>query len=209
VRFVFAFRRVACSAIVVAAAVATPRAIRAQTPDSLELSTNYWPKFSLGATTSILLHEAAHIAVAFAVGGNGPSFGFDKLRPTVYSGIDSHREPHKQYLFSVAGLTMQSLIDESILDIPHRRGSAFERGMLGGGIGTTLFYLTIGRTGSVSDIDYIARVHGMTKTQATLVFGGVAALHTLRISRDPHYANFFARPRADGGLDVGVNFGPH
>ena len=41
------------------------------------------------------------------------------------------------------------------------------------------------------------------------MFGGVAALHTIRISRDPHYANFFARPRADGRrgrgaeLDVG------
>jgi hypothetical protein len=75
-----------------------------------------------------------------------PTFGFDKLRPTVYSGINSHLEPHKQFLFSAAGLTIQSLIDEGILDIPHARGSAFRRGMLGGGIGTTVFYLTIGRT---------------------------------------------------------------
>ena len=54
---------------------------------------NYWQKLTLGAVTSILLHESAHIAVAFAV-GPGPYFGFDKLRPTVYSGIDSHLEPH-------------------------------------------------------------------------------------------------------------------
>ena len=54
---------------------------------------------------------------------------------------------------------MQSVIDEAILDIPHRRGSAFERGLLAGGIGTTLFYLTIGRRGSVSDVDFIARTH--------------------------------------------------
>ena len=55
---------------------------------------------------------------------------------------------------------MQTLIDEAILDIPHRRGAAFERGILGGGIGTTVFYLTIGRRGSVSDVDFIARTHG-------------------------------------------------
>ena len=184
---------------------ARPAIVGAQSRDSIVLSTNYWQKLTLGAVTSILLHESAHIAVALAVGS--PHFGFDKLRPTVYSGINSHLEPHKQYLFSVAGLTMQSVIDEAILDIPHHRGSAFERGLLGGGIGTTLFYLTIGRRGSVSDIEYIARMHGMTRTQSTLVFGGVAALHTIRIARDPHYANFFARPRVDGGMDLGINFG--
>ena len=187
----------------VAARVASPAIVHAQSRDSVVLSTNYWQKLTLGAVTSILLHESAHIAVALAVGS--PHFGFDKLRPTVYSGIDSHVEPHKQYLFSVAGLTMQSLIDEAILDIPHHRGSAFERGLLAGGIGTTLFYLTIGRRGSVSDIEYIARMHGMTRAQSTLVFGGVAAMHTIRIARDSHYANFFARPRADGGMDLGIN----
>jgi hypothetical protein len=31
-------------------------------------------------------------------------------------------------------------------------------------------------------------------------------MHTIRISRDPHYANFFARPRDDGTIDVGLNF---
>ena len=186
--------------------IATPVATRAQTRDSLELSPNYWQKFSLGATTSILLHEAAHIGMAFAVGAK-PTFGFDKLRPTVYSGINSHLDPHHQYLFSIAGLTMQSLIDEGILDIPHHRGSAFERGMLGGGIGTTVFYLTLGRRGSVSDIEYIARMHGMTRAQSTLVFGGIVAMHTMRIARDSHYANFFARPRESGGMDVGLNIG--
>ena len=44
----------------------------------------------------------------------------------------------------------------------------------------------------------------MTKTQVTLLFGSVATVHTIRMSRDPHYANFFARPRADGGIDLGV-----
>jgi len=158
----------------------------------------------LGAATSIMLHEAAHIMVSVAAGEH-PTFGFDKLRPTIYSGINSHTEPHKQFLFSAAGLTIQSLLDEGILDIPHRRGAAFERGLLAGGIGTTLFYLTIGRTGSVSDVDFMARTHALTKTQITLIFGSVAALHTFRISRDAHYANFFARPRVDGKLDVGLN----
>jgi len=189
----------------IAALIARPAVVRAQSRDSIVLSTNYWEKFTLGAVTSILLHESAHIAVALVVGS--PTFGFDKLRPTVYSGIDSHLEPHEQYLFSVAGLTLQSLLDEAILDIPHHRGGAFERGILAGGIGTTLFYLTIGRRGSVSDIEYIARTHGMTRAQSTLVFGTVAALHTIRISRNPRYANFFARPRGDGGVAVGINFG--
>jgi hypothetical protein len=189
----------------VAGLIARPATVHAQSRDSVVLSPNYWQKLTLGAVTSILLHESAHIAVALAVGS--PQFGFDKLRPTIYSGIDSHLEPHKQYLFSVAGLTMQSVIDEAILDIPHHRGSAFERGVLGGGIGTTLFYLTIGRRGSVSDIEFIARTHGMTRAQSTLVFGSVATLHTIRIARNPSYANFFARPRADGGMEVGINFG--
>jgi hypothetical protein len=165
----------------------------------------YWRRFGEGAITSILLHEAAHIATSIAVGGR-PTFGFDKLRPTIYSGINSHLEPHKQFLFSAAGLTMQSLIDEGILDIPHSRGGAFERGVLGGGIGTTLFYLTIGRTGSVSDVDFMARTHALTKTQITLIFGGLAAMHTIRIARDPAYANFFARQSADGRVQGGIEF---
>jgi len=185
--------------------ITRPATVHAQSRDSVVLSPNYWQKLTLGAVTSILLHESAHIAVALVVGS--PQFGFDKLRPTIYSGIDSHLEPHKQYLFSVAGLAMQSVVDEAILDIPHHRGSAFERGVLGGGIGTTLFYLTIGRRGSVSDIEYIARTHGMTRAQSTLVFGSIATLHTIRIARDPSYANFFARPRAGGGMEVGINFG--
>jgi len=183
----------------------------AQNADSTTLPTppplppNYWRHFGYGFTTSILLHEAGHILTAMAVGGR-PTFGFDKLRPTIFSGLNSQLEPHKQFLFSAAGLTVQSLIDEGILDVPHARGGSFERGMLGGGIGTTLFYLTIGRRGSVSDVDFMARTHALTVTQITLIFGSIAAMHTIRISRDPHYANFFARPRGDGGMDVGLAF---
>jgi len=170
-------------------------------------SDHYWPTLAAGAATSILLHEAGHIATAFAVGGH-PTFGFDKLRPTVYSGINSRIEPHRQFLFSAAGLSVQSVLDEAILDVPHRRGSAFERGLLAGGLGTTIFYLTIGRWGSVSDVDFMARTHAMTKTQVTLVFGAIATEHIIRIRRDRRYANFFVEPRADGNVELGVRIGP-
>lgn len=160
-------------------------------------SSDFWPHLVAGAATSILLHEAGHIGASYAVGGH-PSFGFDSGRPTIYSGIDSHVSPHRQFLFSAAGLAVQTVIDEGILDIPHTRGGAFERGLLAGGIGTTLFYLTIGRTGSVSDIQFMARVHGMTKTQSTLLFGSIIAIQSLRISRDSHYAHFFVAPSGHG-----------
>jgi hypothetical protein len=187
-----------------------PVILAAQTTDSIPapvppVAPHYWRNLSLGATSSILLHEMGHISVALIFGHN-PTFGFDKLRPTIYSGIITAKEPHKQFLFSAAGLTVQNVLDEAILDIPHNRGSAFERGILGGGIGTTLFYLTIGRTGSVSDVDFMARTHALNKLQITAIFGGMSAMHAFRMSRDPHYANFFARPRDDGGLDVGLNF---
>jgi len=202
VRFFRAFERIALSV-----AALLPVSLAAQEADSVRLSPSYWPRLTAGAVTSVLLHETGHIAAALIV-GNSPTFGFDKLRPTIYSGIDSHLEPHKQFLFSAAGLTVQSLIDEGILDIPHHRGGAFERGMLAGGIGTTVFYLTIGRRGSVSDIEFMARMHGMTRTQSTLLFGGIAALHTIRISRGDQYAHFFVRPRVDGRTDVGINITP-
>jgi hypothetical protein len=159
----------------------------------------------LGAATSIMIHEAAHVTSSLAMGGH-PTFGFDDARPTIYSGITLDRSPRKQFVFSAAGLTVQNLMDELILDIPHARGNAFERGLLGGGIGTTLFYLTIGRTGSVSDVEYIARTHVMTKTQVTFVYGSIIASHMWRMSRDPHYANFFSRP-GPNGLDLGFSLG--
>jgi hypothetical protein len=182
-----------------------PCAARAQTPDSLALAPAYWRQIAYGATTSILLHETAHVLTSLAVGGH-PTFGFDRLRPTIYSGITLSAEPHKQFWFSASGLLSQSLLDEGILDVPHSRGGAFERGLLGGGIGTALFYLTIGRRGSVSDVEYMARTRVLTATQVTLLFGAVAASHIVRMSRDGHYANFFARPR-DGAFDVGFGLG--
>jgi hypothetical protein len=170
----------------------------------VRLSPSYWPQLVFGAASSILFHEAAHIATSYAVGGK-PTFGFDNLRPTVYSGIHLQTDPRKQFYFSISGLVAQSLLDEAILDVRRGRGGAFERGLLAGGIGTTVFYLTIGRWGSVSDVDFIARTHVMNKTQVTLLFGSIVAIHTWRIARESRYDHFFIRPSisADGRLDFG------
>jgi hypothetical protein len=166
-------------------------------------SAPYWRHFALGFGSSILLHEASHVAMAYALGAH-PSFGFDKGRPTIFSGISTDRHPHAQFLFSSAGLTAQSLLDEAILDIPHRgRGAAFERGVLAGGIATVAFYATLGRNASVSDVSYMAHTSSLSKTQVSLIYGAVAALHAVRIARDAHYADFFVRPAAEGGLVVG------
>jgi len=166
----------------------------------------YWKPFAAGFVSSILIHEAGHIAAAIAVGGH-PSFGFDKARPTVYSGISAQISPSRQFLFSSAGLTVQNLLDELILDTPHGKGvsSAFERGILAGGMGTTFFYITLGRSGSVSDVDYMSRTSTLSKGQISLIFGGVAAMHAVRVSHNGRYANFFARPSSRGGMNVGVD----
>jgi hypothetical protein len=172
--------------------------------DPSESSSSYWRRFAIGAGTSLLAHETAHILTSLALGFH-PHIGFDNGRPTVYSGIDSERYPHKQFLFSASGLTTQALIDEAILDFPHHRGGAIERGILAGGIGTTLFYITLGRNASVSDISFMARTSSLSKTQLSLIFGGLSAIHTFRIVRDPAYDHFFVRPAGDG-LAVGFAF---
>ena len=164
-------------------------------------SDGYWKKF---AGMSLLAHESAHILTSIALGFH-PYIGFDKGRPTVYSGIDSQRYPHKQFLFSAAGLTTQALINEAILDIPHSRGGAIERGILAGGIGTTLFYITIGRNGDVSDIAFMARTSSLSKTQLSLIFGGVSAIHAVRIWRNPAYSHFFVRP-TENGMGIGFQY---
>lgn len=190
-----------CAAALLIGLVVRPATLSAQ--DSLAL--NRSPRrFVAGAASSLLLHEAGHVLTSLFLGAR-PRFGFDTFRPTVYSGIDARTEPHKQFLFSSAGLNVQSLADELVLDIPHQGGGSFERGFLAGGIGTTLFYLTIGRSGSVSDIAFIASTHGMTKTQATLLYGGIAAEQIVRISRNPRYAHFFIFPTTRG-LTAGFRF---
>ena len=163
----------------------------------------YWRAVGAGFATSILAHEAAHVVTSLAL-GKRPSFGFDRGRPTVYSGIVAELEPQKQFLFSSMGLNVQAALDELILDVPHAAGSPFERGVLAGGIGTALFYVTIGRTARVSDVDFMARTSSLSKTQIALLYGGISALHAARISRDGRYANFFLRPGVERGLRVGI-----
>jgi hypothetical protein len=186
--------------------VATAARANAQHRLSLEPADpdNYWGRFVLGAATSLLAHESAHILTSLALGFH-PYIALDHARPTVFSGIDSQKYPHKQFLFSAAGLTTQAFIDEMILDIPHSRGGPIERGLLAGGIGTTLFYVTIGRNGSVSDISVMARTSKLSKTQLSLIFGGFNAIQALRISRDPAYDHFFVRPSA-GGVTLGFRY---
>jgi hypothetical protein len=167
----------------------------------------HWRSFAAGFVASVGLHEAAHIGTAVALGGR-PSFGLDRGRPTVFSGIDATTQPQRQFAFSAAGLTMQSILDEVLLDTPPPRGrlqSSFERGVVAGGIGTAMFYVTLGRSGSVSDIDFMARTSSWSKDQVSLLFGGVALLHALRIAHGGRYGELFARPDPRGGFRVGLD----
>jgi len=164
-----------------------------------------------GAVTSLLAHESAHILASYAVGAH-PSIGFDHGRPVIYSGIDADTDPQKQFIFSSAGLTVQTLLDEAILDVPHHRGSVFERGILAGGLGTTLFYLTVGRDSHVSDVYYMARCSSLSKWGVTAIYGPIAALQVVRISFNGSYAHFFAQPGvpvagAHGATRVGTRIG--
>jgi hypothetical protein len=167
---------------------------------------HYWRRMAAGFATSLLAHEGAHVVTAAVVGGR-PTFGFDKGRPTVYSGLDATTQKRQQFLFSSMGLNVQALLDEAVLDLPHDGGGAFERGVLAGGIATALFYVTLGRTASVSDVDFMARTSSLSKGDITIIYGGVALMHGLRIHYDKRYANFFVRPAPAGtpGLRVGMN----
>jgi hypothetical protein len=186
-------------AVALAMILSAPTPVRAQSQPSADTSRagNYWRRFAVGAAISLLSHESAHLLTSLALGFH-PSVGLDNGRPTVFSGIDSRRYPHKQFLFSAAGLTTQALVDEAILDIPHHRGGAMERGVLAGGIGTTLFYITIGRNGSVSDVAFMSRTSSLSKTQISLIYGGLSAIHALRIARDSSYSHFFVAPGRSG-----------
>jgi hypothetical protein len=163
-----------------------------------------WKRFAAGFATSILAHEGGHVAAALLQGAT-PTFGLDRGRPTIFSGIDPEKYPHRQFAFSSAGLDVQAILDEGILDDPSHGGGAFQRGVLAGGIATTAFYLTIGRNGSVSDIAFMRRTSGLTSTQIALIYGGVALMHVVRIARDGRFADFFVRPGNPAGLRVGVD----
>jgi hypothetical protein len=171
---------------------------------------HYKLRFALGFISSILAHESGHIVASYAVGGH-PSFGFDHWRPTIYSGIDSRLDPHKQFIFSSAGLTVQTLLDETLLDVPHAKGSVagpFERGLLAGGLGTVLFYITLGRNGTVSDVSFMSRTSSLSKNQISLIFGGIALMQAVRIHVKDRYAHFFSVPDATGRLRIGVSLQP-
>jgi hypothetical protein len=59
----------------------------------------------------------------------------------------------------------------------------------------------------VSDVDFMARTSSLSKGDITIIYGGVALMHAVRIHYDKRYANFFVRPAPAGaqGLRVGVN----
>ncbi|MEP7086334.1 MAG: hypothetical protein ABI884_03275 [Gemmatimonadota bacterium] len=210
--------RIACTAgTLVMLGVASPKiSAQASAADSTHPSIapvpqpHYKLRFALGFVASIFAHESGHVLASYAVGGH-PSFGFNRWRPTVYSGIDSRIEPHKQFIFSSAGLNVQTVLDEALLDWPHARGSIagpFERGLLAGGIGTVLFYISIGRSASVSDVSFMARTSSLSKTQISLIYGGMAALHVVRIHFKDRYAHFFTVPDGSGHLRVGMSLAP-
>jgi len=172
---------------------------------------HYKLRFALGFLSSILAHESGHIIASYAVGGH-PSFGFDHWRPTIYSGIDSELNPHKQFIFSSAGLTVQTLLDETLLDVPHAQGSVagpFERGLLTGGLSTVLFYITLGRNGTVSDVSFMSRTSSLSKNQISLIFGGVGLLQAVRIHVKDRYAHFFAVPDDTGRFRIGISIAPN
>ena len=163
----------------------------------------FYTRFALGFVSSILAHESGHIIASYAVGGH-PTFGFDRGRPTIYSGVDATLEPQKQFIFSAAGLTVQMLLDEAFLDIPHKRSGGFERGILTSGIATVLFYTTLGRNDRVSDVNFMAETSSLSKDQVSLIFGGIALLHVVRIHFKGRYAHFFSAPAPSGGMQVGL-----
>jgi len=188
----------------------TPATDTASRAPALAPQPHYKLRFALGFVSSILAHESGHIIASYAVGGH-PSFGFDHGRPTVYSGIDSRLDPHKQFIFSSAGLTVQTLLDETILDVPHAKGSVagpFERGLLAGGLGTVLFYITIGRNGAVSDVSFMSRTSSLSKTQISFIYGSIAVMHAVRIHVKDRYAHFFTAPDDTGHLRIGLSITP-
>jgi hypothetical protein len=143
---------------------------------------HWWSLFVAGFASSILAHEGAHVVAAYAVGGR-PTFGLNEGRPTIYSGVDAALEPRKQFVFSSAGLTVQSLIDEGILDAPHQstRAGAFERGVLAGGIATwnaeldsAYAFKTLLGPGSGLQLTHITDA-GANRALATQLFNAAAA----------------------------------
>ena len=91
-----------------------PLSGRARLSASSEDSNDHnWKRFAFGFGASILAHEGAHVLSSVLMGYH-PYYAFDHGRPTVYSGINSEAEPHKQFIFSASGLTTQAIINEAV-----------------------------------------------------------------------------------------------
>jgi len=210
----FSFAPAALLAFALGASTASAQAVSADSAPKPARHTpqrHYKLRFALGFVSSILAHESGHIVASYAVGGH-PSFGFNRWRPTIYSGIDSQLEPHKQFIFSSAGLTVQTLLDETLLDVPHDKGGIagpFERGLLAGGLGTVLFYITLGRNGTVSDVSFMSRTSSLSKNQISLIFGGIGLLQAVRIHFKDRYAHFFGVPDDTGRFRIGMSIAPN
>ena len=50
----------------------------------------------------------------------------------------------------------------------------------------------------MSDINYMAQTSSLSKTQVSLIFGGISAIQAWRISRKPRYRHFLATATGDG-----------
>ena len=53
-----------------------------------------------------------------------------------------------------------------------------------------------------------ANTSSLSKTQVSLIYGGMAALHVVRIHFKDRYAHFFTVPDAKGRLRVGMSLAP-
>ena len=79
--------------------------------------------------------------------------------------------------------------------------------ILAGGLGTTLFYVTLGRNARVSDITVMDRTSHLSRSELSLIFGSAAAVHAFRMSRERAYSHFFLAPIDRGkGVGGGVTF---
>jgi hypothetical protein len=162
-------------------------------------------RFTAGVLASLAVHESAHVLTSLAMGGH-PSFGFNQARPVIHSGINVALHPDRQFAFSAAGMTTQLILDEVILDGPHDDNPAgeFEKGVLASGMGTVLFYFTVGRNASVSDVQQMSQTTGISKWTLTAMFGSVATLDFVRVLTRQRYAHFFAAPEAGGRVAAGM-----
>ena len=131
----------------------------------------------------------------------------DSGRPVIRSGIDPNADPAGPFAFSAAGMGTQLPINEVVFLLPHRapRASAFEYGLMAGGIGTVAFYLSVGRSSEVGDVQQMVQHSGLSTWGVTAIFGGVALAEIVRLALSKRYLNFFATPTPQNELAFGVS----